>query len=138
MTSAAVVSVTGEGLLVVADLARGLDIPGGHVQRHERSVEETVRREAWEEVRVGLGELTRVEVVRSDCFGARDLTYMVICAAWVTELAPWEGGHESAGRVVLPPGEFLERYRGGDGELMRHLVRSALTVLGASPDTGRG
>ncbi len=133
VTSAAVVAVTGEDLLVVADLDRGLDIPGGHVQRQEGSVEETVRREAWEEVRVRLGELKSVEVVQSDYFGAHDLTYMVICAARVTQFAHWEAGHESAGRVVLSAEEFLERYRGGwDAELMRRLVTSALAVLGVA------
>ncbi|WP_131767056.1 NUDIX hydrolase [Candidatus Protofrankia californiensis] len=132
VTSAAVVAVTANDLLVLAELDRGLDIPGGHVQRHERSIEETIRREAWEEVRVRVGDLRRVEVIESDYFGTHDLTYMVICAARVTQLAPWEAGHESAGRTVLPPEEFLRRYRGGDPELMRHLVTCALAVLDAS------
>ncbi|WP_239405012.1 NUDIX hydrolase [Frankia sp. Cj3] len=123
-------AVTSDGLLVAADLARGLDIPGGHVQQHEKTIEQTVRREAWEEVRVRLGKLTLVEVIESDYFGADDVTYMVIYTAPVTRLAPWEAGHESAGRVILPPEEFLQRYHGGDPALMRHLVSSALTVPG--------
>ncbi|OAA29026.1 NUDIX family protein [Frankia sp. EI5c] len=123
--------------MVVADLPRGLDLPGGHVQRQERSARETVRREVWEEVRATVGALTLVEVVESDFFGRDDLTYMLVFAARVRRLAVWEGGHESAGRVVLPPGEFLDRYRGGDPALMRHLVGAALTVLGV-PTAGWG
>lgn len=133
VTSAAVVAVTQDDMLVVADLARGLDIPGGHVQRHEKSIEETVRREAWEEARITLANLKPVEVIESDYFGADDLTYLVIFAARVMRLAPWEEKHESAGRMVLAPFEFLERYRAGDPELMQYLVNSALVVLGVLP-----
>ncbi len=131
VTSAAVVAVTDDGRLVVADLARGLDIPGGHVQRGESSIDETVRREAWEEVRARLGALHPVEVIESDYFGADDLTYMVIRTARITELGPWEATHESAGRVVIDPEEFLRSYRGGDPILMRHLVTAALATLPA-------
>ncbi|WP_261575215.1 NUDIX hydrolase, partial [Frankia gtarii] len=129
VTSAAVVAVTDDGRLVVADLARGLDIPGGHVQRGESSIDETVRREAWEEVRVQLGVLHPVEVIESDYFGADDLTYMVIRTGRVAELGPWEATHESAGRVVIDPEEFLRSYRGRDPALMRHLVTTALATL---------
>ncbi|WP_347177049.1 NUDIX domain-containing protein [Parafrankia sp. EAN1pec] len=139
VTSASVVAVTPEGGLVLADLARGLDLPGGHVRADETSVEQTVRREAWEEARIRLGALVPVEVIQSDLFGPDDLTYMVVRAAMVTELAPWERTHESAGRVVLPPAEFLARRPGRRPELLRHLVTAGLAALGrdaaAPPET---
>ncbi|MCM3884464.1 NUDIX hydrolase [Frankia sp. R82] len=131
VTSAAVVAVTGDGHLVVAELARGLDIPGGHVQRGESSIEQTVRREAWEEIRARLGPLYPVEVLESDHFGPTDLTYMVIRTARVHELGTWESTHESRGRRVITPQDFLARYRGEDPALMRHLVTAALAVLAA-------
>ncbi|WP_084132530.1 NUDIX hydrolase [Parafrankia colletiae] len=130
VTSASVVTVTAAGLLLLADLPRGLDIPGGHVQRGERTAEQTARREVWEEVRARLGPLTLVEVIESDYFGGDDLTYMVIYVGRVVRLAPWEGGYESAGRVELPAAAFLDRYRGGDPALMRHLVTRALALAG--------
>lgn len=131
VTSASVVAVADDGRLVVAELTRGLDIPGGHVQRGESSIDETVRREAWEEVRARLGVLHPVEVIESDYFGADDWTYMVIRTARVTELGPWETTHESAGRMLIEPEDFLRRYRGGDPALMRHLVTTALAALPA-------
>ncbi|ACY98950.1 hypothetical protein Tcur_3412 [Thermomonospora curvata DSM 43183] len=68
--------------MVVADLERGLDLPGGHTRLHERSGEETARREAWEETRI-IDDLVSIEVIESDYLGADDLTYMVIYAARV-------------------------------------------------------
>ncbi|CAO5163919.1 NUDIX domain-containing protein [Frankia sp. AiPs1] len=129
VTSVAVVAVTDGDQLVVAELDRGLDIPGGHVQQGETSLAQTVRREAWEEIRARLGDLHPVEVIESDYFGPDDLSYMVILTARVRELGAWAATHESHGRQVLGPQEFLARYRGDDPALMRHLVTSALAVL---------
>ncbi|MGY0059358.1 NUDIX hydrolase [Streptomyces sp. LZ34] len=126
VTSASVVAFTPDGMLVVADLERGLDLPGGHTQRHEQSAEETARREAWEETRVVLEDLAPIEVIESDYFGADDLTYMVIFAARVHHLAPWTPGDDEAkGRLLMAPGEFLARYTAGDRHLMSHLVTAA-------------
>ncbi|WP_018640032.1 NUDIX domain-containing protein [Parafrankia elaeagni] len=136
VTSASVVTLTAAGLLLLADLPRGVDIPGGHVQFGERTAEQTARREVWEEVRARLGPLTLVEVIESDYFGGDDLTYMMIFVGRVVRLAPWEGGFESAGRVELPAAVFLDRYRGGDPALMRHLVTCALTVAGPGTTGG--
>jgi len=130
VTSASVVAVTGDGRLVLADLRRGLDIPGGHVQHGETSAEQTVRREAWEETGIRLGGLVRVEIIESDYFGADDLTYMLIYAARVAKIAEWTPGHESAGRTLLSPEDFLRGFRGGRPDLMRHLVSAALVALG--------
>lgn len=136
VTSVSVVVVDGGGRLVLARLARGLDIPGGHVQTVETDAGQTARREVWEEIRARVGPLVPVEVVESDYFGADDLTYMVIYAARVVDLAGWDGGHESAGRAVLTAEEFLDRYQGADPVLMRHLVTRALAVLAAAASPG--
>jgi 8-oxo-dGTP diphosphatase len=131
VTSASVVAVTTGGTLVLAALARGLDLPGGHVQYRDASPEAAARRETWEEVRAELADLSLAEIIESDYFGPDDLTYMVIFAARVRRLHPWTGGHESAGRVLLPPAEFLDRYQyqGTRPALMRHLVGAGLAAL---------
>jgi 8-oxo-dGTP diphosphatase len=129
VTSASVVAVADDGRLLLADLARGLDLPGGHVQRGDASAEDAVRREAWEEVRAELADLQLVEVIESDYFGPDDQTYMLIYTARVRRLHPWTGGHESAGRVLLPPDDFLTCYQGTRPALMRHLVATALAAL---------
>jgi 8-oxo-dGTP diphosphatase len=134
VTSAAVVAFTADGDLVAADLERGPDLPEGHVQRDDASLDAAVRRETWEEVRAHLGALRRIEVIESDYFGPDDLTYMVIFAARVLRIAEWEGGDDkSRGPVVLEPEEFLQRYRAGDAPLMRHLVTAAQADLHPTP-----
>ncbi|MFD6325520.1 NUDIX hydrolase [Streptomyces sp. NPDC058442] len=133
VTSASVVAFTPDGMLVIADLERGLDLPGGHTQRHERSPEETARREAWEETRVVLDDLTPIEVIESEYFGADDLTYMVIFAAGVCHLAPWTpGDEESRGRLLMTPEDFLARCTAGDHGLMAHLVTVAQAHMAQS------
>src|SRR6185369_16695895 len=129
VTSAAAVAVTQDDRLVIALLDRGPDIPGGHVERDETSAEDTVRRETWEEVRVRLGPLTKIEVIQTTYNGPDDPTYMVIYAARVAELAPWEGGFESAGRSLMEPADFLAHYRGDIPAIMRTVVTSALAAV---------
>jgi 8-oxo-dGTP diphosphatase len=134
VTSVSVVAFTRDGLMVAAELDRGPDLPGGHVQQHEHVLEDAVRREAWEEARIKLGPLSIVEIIESDYFGPDDLTYMVIYTAWVTELATWQDDDdESSGRTLLTPDDFLERYRAGRIELMRHLITSALETIDPEP-----
>ncbi|GHJ30014.1 hypothetical protein TPA0910_44470 [Streptomyces hygroscopicus subsp. sporocinereus] len=130
VTSVSVIAFTPDGTLVIADLERGLDLPGGHTQRHERSAEETARREAWEETRVTLDDLAPIEVIESDYFGADDLTYMIIFVARVHHMAPWKpGDDESQGRLLMTPEAFLARYTAGDRDLMTHLVTTAQTHI---------
>ncbi|MFI9724543.1 NUDIX hydrolase [Streptomyces sp. NPDC052396] len=126
VTSVSVIAFTPDGAMVVADLDRGLDLPGGHTQRHERSPEETARREAWEETRILVEDLASIEVIESDYFGPDDLTYMIIYAARACHLAPWTpGDDESRGRLLMAPETFLARYTAGDRDLMTHLVTTA-------------
>jgi len=47
VTSVSVVPFTDDGRLVAVLLDRGIDLPGGHVQEGEQTVEEVARREAY-------------------------------------------------------------------------------------------
>ncbi|MQS07456.1 NUDIX domain-containing protein [Streptomyces sp. IF17] len=126
VTSVSVIAFTVEGAMVVADLDRGPDLPGGHTQRHERCGEETARREAWEETRVVMDDLVPIEVIESDYFGPDDLTYMIVYGGLCRRLAPWTpGDDESRGRLLMTPETFLSRYTAGDPDLMTHLVTTA-------------
>ncbi len=49
VTSVSVVPFADDGRMVAALLRRGVDLPGGHVQEGETSVEQVARREATEE-----------------------------------------------------------------------------------------
>ncbi|MFD6874332.1 MULTISPECIES: NUDIX hydrolase [unclassified Streptomyces] len=133
VTSVSVIAFTTEGKLVVAELDRGLDLPGGHTQQHERCGEETARREAWEETRVLMDELAPIEVIESDYFGADDLTYMIIYSGLCRHIAPWTpGDDESRGRRLMAPEVFLSRYTAGDPELMTYLVTTAKARIAPS------
>jgi 8-oxo-dGTP pyrophosphatase MutT (NUDIX family) len=129
VTSVAVVPFTDEGLIVAALLQRGVDLPGGHVQEGERTMEEVARREALEEAGITLREVHVAEVLQSDYYGPDDLTYMVLTTAFVDEYRPFGPTEESQGRLTRSVEEFLERYTAGDVEGMRHLIAAAHTVL---------
>src|ERR1043166_6581527 len=69
ITSVAVVPFTPDGRIVAALLDRGVDLPGGHVQETERTIEETARREVMEEVGITLKDLFAVNIIQSDYYG---------------------------------------------------------------------
>src|ERR1051326_868788 len=91
ITSVAVVPFTPEGRIVAAVLERGVDLPGGHMQETEQSIEETARREVMEEVGVTLKDLFVFKVIQSDYYGSApdDLTYMIALTAFVDEVQPF-------------------------------------------------
>ena len=129
VTSVGVVPFTDEGLIVVALLQRGVDLPGGHVQEGEPTIEEVARREALEEAGITLRDVHVAEVLQSDYYGPNDLTYMVLTTAFVDEYRPFVPNEESRGRITLSVEEFLARYTAGDVEGMRHLIAAAHTVV---------
>jgi 8-oxo-dGTP diphosphatase len=129
VTSVAVVLFTDEGLIVAALLQRGVDLPGGHVQEGERTIEEVARREALEEAGITLREVHAAEVLQSDYYGPDDLTYMLLATAFVDEYRPFAPTEEGQGRITLSVEEFLGRYTAGHVEGMRHLIAAAHTVL---------
>ncbi|MEH2234939.1 NUDIX hydrolase [Nostoc sp.] len=138
ITSVLVVPFTKDGLIVCALLARGIDLPGGHVQIGEFTCEETARREVMEEVRVTLGELKLVKVIQSDYYGSQpeQLTYLVVMTGFVEEIIPndvYDGlslrTHESMGRSIIDIDEFVSQYKAGDKNNMRRIVLDAKRML---------
>jgi len=127
ITSVAVVPFTLEGRIVATVLDRGVDLPGGHVQETENTIEETARREAMEEAGITLKDLFVVNVIQSDYYGSApdDLTYMMILTAFVDEFQPFTPGLESTGRFVLDIEDFLTQYIARDREWMRSMVTAA-------------
>ena len=131
VTSVSVVPFMSDGRLVVALLDRGPDLPGGHVREDERTLEETARREAFEEASITLADLVVAEVIQSDYFGSSpaELTYLVTLTGLVDELLAFRPSLESHGRLLLRVDDFLERYQAGDRDQMHLLVEAARTVL---------
>ncbi len=141
ITSVGVIPFTQDGKIVAALLERGVDLPGGHVQETEQTIEETARREVLEEVGVTLKELTVVKVIQSDYYGSapEDLTYMLTLTAFVDEFLEFTPNLESKGRLVLSIEEFLAHYMAGDVERMRSMVLAAQARLfGAGQSKAEG
>lgn len=132
VTSAAVVPILPDGRIVTAVLDRGIDLPGGHVAVEDASIEETIRREAFEEVGIELGPLVLASVIESDYFGPDRLTYMLNYVGMVVSFRPVSTEHESSGRRIVSIEEFLNEYR-GDSHGMQILLRRALA---AAPQSG--
>jgi 8-oxo-dGTP pyrophosphatase MutT (NUDIX family) len=135
VTSVSVVPFTKDGSIVAALLDRGPDLPGGHVQEHEQTPEETVRREGLEEAGITLGDLVIAQVIQSDYYGSEpdDLTYIVVMAGFVTEIRPFEPCADSDGRSILDVEDFLAQYRAGDSHLIRQTVRAAQRAVARGP-----
>ncbi|HEY7355282.1 MAG TPA: NUDIX domain-containing protein [Ktedonobacterales bacterium] len=127
ITSVAVVPFTPEGRIVATVLDRGVDLPGGHVQETENTIEETARREALEEAGITLKDLFVVKVIQSDYYGSApdDLTYMITLTAFVDAFQPFIPNPESTGRLVLDIEDFLAQYTAGGREWMRSMVMAA-------------
>ena len=114
VTSVSVVPFTEDGRIVCALLERGIDLPGGHVKENESDCEQTAHRETKEEAGITIKNLSMCAVIESDYYGseAEKLTYIVIYAATVASIDPFEPDLESFGREILDVPEFLARYSG--------------------------
>ena len=65
ITSVAVLPFTDSGEIVTITNSRGIDIPGGHVEPGETSIEQVACREAMEEAGIALSGLKLIAYLRS-------------------------------------------------------------------------
>lgn len=127
VTSVGVIAFTREGKVAVTLQSRGFDIPGGHVQRGDRSLEETARREALEEARVTLGKVEYLGALRSNYYS--EPTYIVLMAAMVEQVLPFAPSPDHRLRLFLTPEQFASVYSAGDRERMQAAVRQARALF---------
>jgi len=129
--AATVVPFTSDGDVVVARLRRGLELPGGTVEPTDRNLLATVRREAWEEARIVLEDLTLLHVVRMEHRdGLEPTRHVAVYTGMVAWLPPFVREAESLGRHVLSPDEFVEHTTGFlTTRARRDLVDSAWTAV---------
>lgn len=130
VTSVWVVIFTPERKIVLTELKRGIDIPGWHVQITDKTFEDAVKREAYEETKVRIKNLQLCTVVESDYFwSAQDeLTYMIFYVAEVDELFEFLPDDESFARHILSVEEFLENYS-WNKELIEKVVYGAEKIF---------
>ena len=138
VTSVAVVPFTDKGDVVLALLDRGADIPGGHMHKHETTLEQTARREAMEEAFITLGPLKTALVIQSDFYGSapHELTYMVVMTGIVTAFHDEKPDGETMGRKIMPPNDFIAAYTAGDKNFMEEIINTSREVIkrAAFPD----
>jgi 8-oxo-dGTP pyrophosphatase MutT (NUDIX family) len=125
-----VVPFTRDGRVVLARLNRGCEIPGGGMEDADADFVATARREAWEETRIGLGELSLVQFVR---IRRRDKScspsYAVIYAGMVTWMPRFVRRHESYGRVLVDPHELPHAVGFGTLADRKRLVAAARAAM---------
>ena len=128
VTSVSVIPFTKAGDVVAVRNPRGIDIPGGHVQQGETSIEQVAHREVGEEAYAKMDSVEVVDIIQSDYYGAApdQLTYMVIMMGEVSELMPFEVNDETTERQVMPTQDFITAYSGGDRGDMEALLKAAL------------
>jgi len=133
VTSVSVIPFTKEGLVVAVRLRnRGLDIPGGHVEKNEKTPEETLHREVMEEAHMLISKPQLVEVIETDYFGQtpEEASYLLIYTAFVDKLLGYKTTDKmSYERVILSKEDFLNQYTSGDKRLMGKTIDSAATLL---------
>jgi len=125
VTSASVVPVIRPGRIIATILERGPDIPGGHVETYDYTVERTIEREAYEEACIILTQpMYLIGIIASDYAteDATDGTYMLIAAGRVGHTDAFNASFESFGRKEMAHDEFLDQYRAGSSAMMRELI----------------
>jgi 8-oxo-dGTP diphosphatase len=125
VTSVAVFPMTSENHFLAVNLPRGLDIPGGHVEKSDTTIYDTARRETYEEAYISLDDnLKTLGVISSDYNGDFDenITYMVILIGKVKSIEKGLFQHESTGRKEIHINDFLSNYSAGSSECMQELL----------------
>ena len=126
ITSIAIIAFDEDYRIAVVDIVkRGLDIPGGHVEKNEKTIFETVRREFKEEFCGELHDNLKISsIIRS--YYSKTPSYMVILNGRIKNLSKYiRFQNETKGRKVMDVGSFVKAYK-GDMSFMREILINAL------------
>ena len=114
-------------ILTVNLKKRGIDIPGGHVEREDSTIYDTVEREVREEACAELENNLKVSaVIESDYYKCP--TYMVVLAGRVKRLDKFKETDEVISREFMSVEDFLEKYE-YDKELMKKIIKRSLLKI---------
>ncbi|MDD2870892.1 MAG: NUDIX domain-containing protein [Candidatus Gracilibacteria bacterium] len=130
VTSTGVIVFDNDKNVLVVEIHRGFDIPGGHVNNNDLSFIDAVKRETLEEAFVSIKDIKLSLVVESDYFGTNknDLTYMLFYVAIVNVIYDFVKNNESFSRKFMKIDEFIDIYQ-GDKMLIENIIKSALNSL---------
>ena len=115
ITSVSIIPFNKERKIVAALLShRGLDIPGGHTEVEDTSLEDVARRETLEEICATLADDLKVAgIIQSSRQRNGKPTYMVVMTGSIQELLPlnFAPDEKSIGRKEVSVGEFVSGYK---------------------------
>jgi len=125
ITSAAIIPFLDDGRIVATILNRGVDIPGGHQEKGDKSLFNILERELMEEVGATIkNDIKIIQVVASDYYDYE--TYMVVAVGLVnTIVEDFKPAHESLGRKIMTVDEFIKEYNSGMKDEMTKIVLRA-------------
>ncbi|MFZ1250172.1 MAG: NUDIX domain-containing protein [Candidatus Microsaccharimonas sp.] len=118
-----------EKIVAVHVIGRGIDIPGGHIEGNETAIE-AVQREANEEARITIKNLTLIDVWHLSStdskLGLKEKPYLVLYSADIDSLNTFSPNSEVDKRLLLEPEAFIDKYF-GDKEQARQMIETALS-----------
>ncbi len=119
------------GVVLVTQSGMDWEFPAGRPEGDE-DWHATLVREVLEEACAVVQDATLLGYSRSACLKGEEAGLVLIRSLWCAEVAlrPWEPGHETTGRRVVPPDQALEQVRFGDWPLSRRWFRDALVARG--------
>ena len=137
ITSVSVIPFTKTGRIVCIDMARGIDIPGGHMQCGENDVFTTATRECSEEALVSFDKLYLIGFIKSDFYGKDEdkLTYIAVTTGIATKLDTFHPTDEAKARFELSIEDFLDAYTAADPSLMETMIYEAAKILKSQDET---
>ena len=131
ITSACVPLTDNNKLIAVNIIGRGVDIPGGHIDPGETSIE-AMHRESYEEAFIKVGNPVLIDVLKVTSpdkkLGLDNKPYMLIYAARVLEVRDFVINDEVSERLVLSQEEFVSSYF-ADHDYAHRMVSSAIQAL---------
>lgn len=123
VTAVAIVACLNDKILFIRN-KRGWDIPGGHVEKGDETIEQTARRELLEETCAEGKEFRLVGYLVSDLYLDKE-TYIPILLTKVSALHKFSPRHETEKRRLMTPEECKKFYY-GNPLLIEELLRVAL------------
>lgn len=114
-------------ILIVNLQKRGVDIPGGHIERIDSTIYDTAKRETREEACAELEDDLKVSaVIESDYY--EQPTYMIVLTGKVKNLKEFKKTDEVIAREFVSPENFLKNY-GYDKILMKEIIERSLLLM---------
>lgn len=131
ITSVAVAAFDKDFNILAVNLKkRGIDIPGGHIEKDDSTIYSTAKRETHEEACAEVEDDLKVSAIIESNYYEYP-TYMIVLAGRVKRLNRFIKTNEVTSRKVMNYEEFLKRYK-YDKKMMREIIKKSLLKINDS------